>query len=120
MKLLICLISYNRLAYTQRTLKSLRATISVPYYLVAVDNASTDGTQAWLTEQLQNNSINEVIFNNHNKYPGAACNAGWAVGLKNFPQATHLMRCDNDREFYRKGWDQTAIDYFDTFTNLGQ
>ncbi|HSX45356.1 MAG TPA: glycosyltransferase family 2 protein [Candidatus Saccharimonadales bacterium] len=120
MKLVICLISYNRLAYTQRTLKSLLATISVPYYLVAVDNASTDGTQQWLKEQLHNKSINKLILNKKNKYPGAACNAGWDVGLKNFPEATHLMRCDNDRVFYKKGWDQKAIEYFETYTNLGQ
>lgn len=116
MKLLICLITYNRLNYTKKTLKSLINTIDVPYYLVAIDNDSTDKTREWL----ENNGPQDLlILNSDNYYPGRACNIGWARGLKEYPDATHLMRLDNDMEF-EKRWATKAEEYFDTIPPLGQ
>lgn len=111
MKLLICMITFNRLAYSQRTLKSLEETIDVPYELIIVDNNSTDGTQKWLEDSNYN-----FIINPENFYPGRACNIGWAtVG----PDITHLMRLDNDMEF-NKGWATRVDKYFNTMPMLGQ
>lgn len=115
MNLLICLITYNRLEYTKRTLESLRKTIDVPYYLVIVDNASTDGTRKWLAK----NPSDLVIVNSYNFYPGRACNIGWERGLQEYPEATHLMRCDNDMEFV-KGWARMAEEFFTSLPPLGQ
>lgn len=114
MRLLICLITYNRLEYTQRTLKSLEETWSKPPQIIIVDNASTDGTQKWLK-----NSKYSYFLNKDNRYPGAACNQGWADGLQLMPDATHLMRCDNDMEF-EPGWDKKVEEYFDAMPMLGQ
>lgn len=114
MKLLICLITHNRLEYTKRTLASLLDTIELPYHLVVVDNASTDGTQAWLYKHQPH-----VILNDENYYPGKACNIGWQTGLQMFSEATHLIRCDNDMEFV-KGWDKKAEGYFAAIPLLGQ
>lgn len=119
MNLLICLITYNRLDYTKRTLRSLWATIEVPYYLIIVDNASTDGTQEYLGSLVERNRADEVLFNTENYYPGKAANIGWAEGLKEYPDATHLMRLDNDMHF-EKGWDYTAASYFEAIAGLGQ
>lgn len=118
MKLLVCLITYNRLAYTQKTLRSLYATIETPYYLVIVDNNSTDGTKEFLKGLLQRGKADRIILNPDNYYPGKATNIGWAEGLKDF-DATHLMRLDNDMEL-KKGWDTEAEDYFKKIPNLGQ
>ena len=85
MNLLICLITYNRLDYTKRTLRSLWATIEVPYYLIIVDNASTDGTQEYLGSLVERNRADQVIFNDENYYPGKAANIGWSEGLKEYP-----------------------------------
>lgn len=114
MKLLICLISYQRLEYTKRTIKSLEATLTVPYHLIIVDNASTDGTREWLYD-----SGYDFIINPENFYPGRACNIGWAKGLQDYPEATHLMRCDNDMEFV-KGFDKQSEEYFKAVPLLGQ
>lgn len=115
MKLLVCLITYNRLKYTKRTLKSLIDTIDVPYYLVVVDNASTDGTQKWLEEKGPQDCL---ILNEYNYYPGKACNTGWERGLIEF-DADYLMRCDNDMEFAPE-WASTAEEYFEAIPGLGQ
>lgn len=119
MKLLIVLITFNRLAYTKRTLRSLFATIDVPYYLVAVDNNSSDGTQEYLDSLYKRGRVDMVINNPENYYPGKACNIGWTAGLGVYPQATHLMRLDNDMHF-EKGWDTRAEEYFRRVDRLGQ
>lgn len=119
MKLIIALITYNRLPYTQRTLRSLWATIQVPYYLVCVDNNSTDGTKEYLSHLTERNRANKIILNPDNYYPGKATNIGWKEALKEYPQATHLMRLDNDMKF-EKGWDIKAEEYFKTIDRLGQ
>lgn len=119
MKLLIAMITHNRLDYTKKTLRSLWATIQIPYYLVIIDNASTDGTQEYLSNLVTRNRANKVILNDTNMYPGKACNIGWIKGLQEYPQATHLMRLDNDMHF-EKGWDIRAEEYFKNIDRLGQ
>jgi glycosyltransferase involved in cell wall biosynthesis len=119
MKLLITMITYNRLQYTKKTLRSLWATIQVPYFLIIVDNASTDGTQAYLANLVERNRANQVIFNDKNLYPGKATNIGWTEGLEEYSEATHLMRLDNDMHF-EKGWDAMAENYFKNIDRLGQ
>lgn len=119
MKLLIVLITFNRLAYTKRTLRTLLDTIELPYYLVAVDNNSTDGTQEHLRSLIRRGRIDKLIINPENYYPGKAANIGWTEGLKDYPQATHLMRLDNDMHF-EKGWDRRAEEYFRRIDRLGQ
>lgn len=118
MKLLICLITYNRLAYTKRTLRELWNTIERPYYLVVSDNNSTDGTKEYLKGLIPRNRVDKVILNPDNYYPGKACNIGWAEGIKEF-EATHLMRLDNDMQL-EKGWDYAAESYFKAIPELGQ
>lgn len=119
MKLLVVLITYNRKAYTQKTLRNFWSTIEVPYYLVAVDNASDDGTQEYLQSLQERNRIDKVILNPENYYPGKATSIGWAEGLKEYPNATHLMRLDNDMHL-EKGWDKAASEYFEAMPSLGQ
>lgn len=119
MKLLVCLITYNRLVYTKRTLRELWDTIEAPYYLVIVDNNSTDGTQKYLKTLASRYRADKVILNPDNYYPGKATNIGWAEGLKEYPEATHLMRLDNDMHLLR-GWDLAAESYFKAIPELGQ
>lgn len=119
MKLLIALVTYNRLAYTKRTLRNLWDTLEQPYYLVVVDNNSTDGTQKYLQSLVKRGRIDKVILNPENYYPGKATNIAWTEGLKEYPQATHLARIDNDMDF-SKGWDAQAELYFKTIDRLGQ
>lgn len=118
-KLLVVLITYNRLAYTKQTLRNFWNTIAVPYYLVVVDNNSSDGTQDYLLKLKDRNRVDKVILNPDNYYPGKACNIGWTEGLKEYPTATHLMRLDNDMHL-EKGWDLAALDYFKRIPSMGQ
>jgi len=120
MKLLIALITHNREEYTRRTLKSLWKNTSdeSDYYIIIVDNASTDPTPLYLKDLLSRGRINDIILNKENYYPGKACNQGWEEGLNEY-DATHLMRLDNDMEF-NKDWDLRVAEYFEAIPELGQ
>lgn len=119
MNLLIVLVTFNRLAYTKRTLRELWNTIQVPYYLIVCDNNSDDGTKEYLQNLVKRNRADKVILNPDNYYPGKATNIGWEEGLKEYPEATHLMRLDNDMSL-KKGWDIAAAEYFKKIPELGQ
>lgn len=119
MRLLIALITYGRLAYTKKTLRALWDTIELPYYLIIVDNNSDDGTQEYLGNLVERNRADHVIFNEDNYYPGKATNIGWTEGVSEYPEATHLMRLDNDMHL-EKGWDYAAESYFKAIPELGQ
>jgi glycosyltransferase involved in cell wall biosynthesis len=58
--------------------------------LVAVDNASHDGTQLYLKNQERAGIINKVILNPENYYPGKATNIGWEEGIKAYPRSYPL------------------------------
>lgn len=119
MRLLICMVTHNRLDYTKVALQSLRDTLMVPAFIVVVDNASEDGTVDYL-HRVEGDLCDLVLTNTMNRYPGAACNRGWQMGLIRFPHATHLMRCDNDMEWLERGWDVEAREYFEVMPGLGQ
>lgn len=116
--MIICLITYNRLDYTKKTLRYLWRTMTEPYYLIVVDNNSTDGTQKYLSSLVERGKVDQVIFNEENYYPGKACNIGWSEALENF-NTRYLMRLDNDMEL-REGWYDAAMSYFKAIPELGQ
>lgn len=120
MKLLIVLLTYNRLEYTKKTLKNLWDSISdnADYFLVVADNASTDGTREYLRVLKKRGRINLLILNPENYYPGKACNIGWEKGLEIY-DATHLMRLDNDMSL-TNNWDKRVEEYFKAIPELGQ
>ena len=119
MNLLVTMITYNRLNYSKRTLEYFKDTISVPHYLMIVDNHSTDGTKEWIDGLLADKQIDMAIHNGENYYPGKATNIGWTAGIEFYPEATHLMRLDNDFVLM-DGWDKEVERCFDKIKDLGQ
>lgn len=68
---LIVMVSYNTMHFTQECIKSIRNTLPEgSYKIVVVDNASTDGSDKWLEEQ------KDILFlgNEENTGFGPACN----------------------------------------------
>ena len=69
----IVILSYNTLSYTQLCIDSIRAyTKKKSYEIIVVDNASTDGSLAWLREQIDI----KLIANTENVGFPAGCNQG--------------------------------------------
>ena len=106
MKLLTCLVTFNRLEYTKRAVEAWHETSTADDQLVVVDNGSTDGAEQFAT-----------IVNRRNLFPGAATNIGWHYGLK-YHDADLLMRLDNDVELL-PGWRQEVERCFSRVDNLG-
>ncbi len=70
----ILVVTYNNLALTRLCLASLqRAAGALPFEIVVVDNASTDGTPAWLDETAAHGLLPLTVVKN-------ARNAGFAAG----------------------------------------
>lgn len=109
--------TFNRLEISKRTLQSLLNTITGDYYLVIVDNASTDRTREWILDK--DHPANLKILNDENLHIGGATNRGWERGLLHYPEADLLMQLDNDFEF-SLGWTDKANDYFIKIPKLGQ
>jgi len=123
MRMLICVITHNRLEYTKQCLNAVDQNTDAgdEWKVVVVDNGSTDGTQEWLKSEEADGLIDHVILSPMNKYPGAACNQGWMVGLNKFSDVnfTHLCRLDNDC-LVQPGWYEAAERAFVSFPDLGQ
>lgn len=68
----IVIVTHNALDFTRRCLDSVRSNTDEPYELIVVDNASTDGTVAYLQEQ----GDIRLIANADNRGFPAAVNQG--------------------------------------------
>jgi glycosyltransferase involved in cell wall biosynthesis len=100
------IISFNRLELLQQCYESYKKTVSVPYSLVIVDNRSDNETRRWLT--LEVSPHDKVLFLEHNRFPGYACNRGWEEMPE---QTTFLHRSDNDFT-YLPGWCENFLAKF--------
>jgi GT2 family glycosyltransferase len=110
--LLTVVVSFNRLELLKQTVKSYKATVTLPHSLVIVDNGSDAETVKWLRA-----SKHEVRYLGENRYPGFAANFGWQDGLA--ASTRYLHRSDNDVE-YLPGWCDEVVRMFDTHPTLGQ
>jgi glycosyltransferase involved in cell wall biosynthesis len=107
------MLCFNRLVLTKKCLDSYLETISVPYELIVVDNASTDGTRKWMNEIRKDSRIREVIHMEKND-PASALNSGLDLCTGRY---LHVM--ENDY-IYRAGWAEYVLDCFSKIPDLGQ
>lgn len=97
------IVSYKRTELTRKTLESYLDTVSIPYSIVIVDNASPSDTTKWLSTL----DI-PVILLDKNYFPGYATNKGWELMS---PETTLLHRIDNDTLFL-PGWCDDVLEAF--------
>ena len=107
------LLSYNRLHLLKITIESYLATISVPYELFIVDNASSKDVRDYILEVSKNNDNIKPIFLDEN-IGGEGFNVGFDKGIYPFFHAS-----ENDLE-YLDGWDKEMLSKFEIFPELGQ
>jgi glycosyltransferase involved in cell wall biosynthesis len=107
------MLCFNRLSLSKKCLESYLKTISVPYELIVVDNASTDGTSKWLDDLAKDVRIQEVIRMEKND-AASALNSGLALCAGRY---LHVM--ENDY-IYRDGWAEYVLHCFREIPDLGQ
>jgi hypothetical protein len=116
-KLHTVFITHNRLELTKRAIASYLETVSVPYTLSVVDNASTDGTADFLLHEFLIGADGvDIHLLKENRYPGYAANAGWEMALED---STHLHRADNDHVFLTD-WCEHVQERFEADRRIGQ
>jgi glycosyltransferase involved in cell wall biosynthesis len=101
MKIDLIFITYNRLEYTRLALNSVLANPSENFSLTIWDNASTDGTVAYLKNQVKDHRIARVVFSRENVGQIAAVNQVWRES-----KADLLGKLDNDC-IVTPGWTRT-------------
>jgi GT2 family glycosyltransferase len=100
----VIIVTYNNLALTKQCLASIDAMTRYPRYeLIVVDNASTDGTPAFLEEWRAGHDNRRVIVNPANKGFAAANNQGLAIAAGDY-----LVLLNNDT-VVTAGWLGTLI-----------
>jgi GT2 family glycosyltransferase len=84
----IVILTYNQLEYTYHCINSIRKyTPKDSYEIIIVDNASSDDTVAWLSQQ----SDLKVIYNDKNRGFPAGCNQGIALS-----KGDNILLLNND------------------------
>ena len=114
------ILTYGNLAETKRCLASLEATVDEPFVVHVVDNASTDGTQQWLSSR--DKPWLRVHCNEANRGVPGGRNDLLAFALPVMQPHEWLVFCDNDLEF-QKGWlaaFRDAMERFPSARMLGQ
>lgn len=95
----IIIVTYNNLALTRACLESVEAlTDYEPVEIIVVDNASSDGSPAFLREWAAQGQGRRLILNDDNKGFAAANNQGLAVATGEF-----LVLLNNDT-YVTPGW----------------
>ncbi len=106
-------LNWNRADLLKNTLDSYLNTISVPFELFIIDNASTDGSRQLIDEYVKQYPEISAVFLPENM-GGEAINIGLSMCRG---ELFHIS--ENDLE-YLPGWDQYVLQAFKSFPNLGQ
>jgi GT2 family glycosyltransferase len=93
---------FNQVAYTRQCLEYIEKYTDVPYELIIIDNASTDGTAAFLR------GVQATILTNATNQ---GCAAAWNQGIK-ASQGRHVVLLNND-VLVTPGWLQRLIDFME-------
>ena len=106
-------LNWNRADLLRTTIESYLRTITTPYELIIVDNASTDRSRKFISEICEDRPNHRAIFLSRNS-GGEGLNIGLAECHGLF---MHIS--ENDLE-YLPGWDQELLSKFQAFPELGQ
>ena len=91
----IILQTYNRVSYTMQVISAIQNHLLYPYYLIVIDNASTDGTVEYLQFLKKQNIIQELILNSSNLGISEPKNQGLDI-VKKLENIKYVCITDND------------------------
>lgn len=97
----IVLQTYNRLSYTMQVISSFKNHLIYPYYLIVIDNASSDGTRVYLDLMKSQGYIDYLILNDTNLGIATPKNQGLEVikELAKTQEIKYICVTDNDIVF---------------------
>ena len=98
-RITIATVTFNRLEHTQRLVDSLLRLSQLPFDLLVIDNASEDGTQAWLRDLAAKVPSLQVVENARNVGKGRAL-----LQIRDLVADGLLILFDNDIEILSNYW----------------
>ncbi len=98
----IVIAVYNQLAYTKQCWEAIRKHTSLPFELIIIDNASTDGTGDFLR------SINALLITNHTNN---GCAGAWNQGVR-ASRGDKIVIMNND-VLVTPGWIEALIQFME-------
>jgi O-antigen biosynthesis protein len=109
----IIVLTYNKLELTKGFFKSLEA-VELPVRIIAIDNASSDGTPDYL-KSLENSHNREfhIVFNSENAGYVRGMNQGLALA-----ESDYICLANNDIVF-TKSWLSEIIELFEKHREIG-
>lgn len=110
----VVVVTYNNLELTKACLASIDSHSQYGNLeVIVVDNASTDGTQAYLTEWASGSPVRKIITNGSNKGFAAANNQGLATATGDY-----LVLLNNDT-YVTPGWIRTLVRHLERDKTIG-
>ncbi len=105
----IVILTYNQLEYTKLTINSIREHTKVPYEIIVIDNASSDGTIDYLKAQKDVRGI----FNQENIGFPSGCNQGMEIST-----GEYVVLLNND-VIVSDNWLDGLIECADSMPSIG-
>ena len=113
-KVSVIVVTYNNLDFTRACLASLDEHSQYEYIeIIVVDNASSDGSPAFLSEWVANGKHRNLILNEDNRGFAAANNQGLAVAT-----GEYLVLLNNDT-YVTPGWIRTMVRHLERDNTIG-
>lgn len=113
MNIALVFVTYNRLEYTKKALGRILEDTNEEFDLYIWDNASEDGTQEYLKNEVKDPRIQDVILSKENVGQTAAINKIWSSS-----KADLLGKLDNDC-LVTPGWTRTLAKAHEDIPKLG-
>lgn len=117
-KLLIYIVSYERMSYTQGTIECLHKTKPKNSQIIVCDNGSTDGTREWLEENQEKYNLG-LLFPEENLRVGGA----WTLltNYYNEKEFDYILLLDNDGWILPKEnkWYEKCLELFNSDPKIG-
>jgi len=109
------MVTYDRIEFTRQAIDALIRHTNHPYVLTVVDNASRDGTQAYLRELQRKGVVRNLLLLPENIGVARASNLAWSQE----PAAAHYLKLDNDIVIQKPGWLGMMVEVIDKLPELG-
>jgi len=111
----ICMVTFNRLEFTQKAIHSIVEYTRYPYVLTVIDNNSNDGTKEYLLDLKKKEIIDNLILIEENIGVAKASNIGWLL----VPEADYYMKFDNDIVIEKYNWLTNMVRVINIVKELG-
>jgi len=111
----ICMVTYDRIEFTRQAIDALIQHTHYPYVLTVADNASQDGTRAYLKELQHKGVVRNLLLLPENIGVARASNLAWSQAT----DAAYYLKLDNDIVIQKPDWLGMMVEVIDRLPELG-